>query len=137
MTNNLEKWTVLVARLFLSAIFIKSGIDKIFNPESTQQYMESMGVPSLLLIPTIIVLLVGGISVLVGYKARYGALLLIGFLIPTTLIFHTNFAESSQQIAFLKNLGLMGGLLMVAVFGPGSLSFDHRILSTAPTQLKD
>lgn len=137
MTNNLEKWTILVARFFISAIFIKSGVDKIFSPENTQQYMESMGVPAWLLIPTVIVLLVGGLSVLVGYKARYGALLLIGFLIPTTLIFHTNFAESSQQIAFLKNLGLIGGLLMVAVFGPGSLSFDNRILSSATTQLRE
>ncbi|NEP44831.1 MAG: DoxX family protein [Okeania sp. SIO2H7] len=137
MNDNLEKWTILVARIFLSAIFIRSGISKIFSPESTQQYMESMSVPGWLLIPTIIVLLVGGVSVLVGYKARYGALLLIGFLIPTTLVFHTNFAERSEEIAFLKNLGLMGGLLMVAVFGAVSLSFDNRILSTAPTQLKE
>lgn len=137
MTNNLEKWTILVARLFLCAIFLKSGINKILSPESTQQYMESMGVPGFLLIPTVIVLLVGGISVLVGYKARFGALLLIGFLIPTTLIFHTNFADRSQEIAFLKNLGLIGGLLMVAVFGPGSLSLDRHILSSATTQLKE
>lgn len=137
MTNNLEKWTILVARLFLCAIFLKSAIGKILSPESTLQYMESMGVPGFLLIPTVIVLLVGGISVLVGYKARYGALLLIGFLIPTTLVFHTNFADRSQEIAFLKNLGLIGGLLMVAVFGPGSLSLDRRILSSATTQLKE
>ena len=137
MSYNFEKWTILVARVFLSAIFLKAAIDRILTPEKSIQTMGSMGVPGWLLIPTIIVLLVGGISVLVGYKARYGALLLIGFLIPTTLVFHTNFAERSQEVAFLKNLGLIGGLLMLAVFGPGSLSFDNRILSTAPTELKE
>ena len=124
--NNLQKWTSLLARIFLSAIFIKSGIGKIFGVAGTQQYMESSGVPGWLLIPTIIFLLIGGLSVLVGYKARYGALVLIGFLIPTTLIFHNVFADPSQEIAFMKNLGLIGGLLMITGFGPGQISFDEK-----------
>lgn len=135
--KNLEKWTALVARIFLCAIFIQSGISKILNPAGTQQFMESKGVPGLLLIPTILVLLIGGISVLVGFKARYGALLLIGFLIPTTLIFHNVFLDGSERIAFFKNLGLMGGLLMVTVFGTGSLSLDARNVSSAATLFKE
>ncbi|MDJ0555874.1 MAG: DoxX family protein [Microcoleaceae cyanobacterium MO_207.B10] len=128
--NNLQIWASLIGRIFLSTVFIKSGIGKIFGGTGTQQYMESSGVPGWLLIPTIIVLLVGGISVLVGYKGRYGALLLVGFLIPATLIFHNVFTDPSQEIAFMKNLGLMGGLLMVTAFGPGSISFDARNVST-------
>ncbi|NES77019.1 MULTISPECIES: DoxX family protein [unclassified Okeania] len=124
--NNLQKWTSLLGRIFLSAVFIKSGIGKILDPASTQQYMASAGIPGWLLIPTIAVLLIGGLSVLVGYKARYGALLLIGFLIPSTLIFHNLFADPSQEIAFMKNLGLIGGLLIVYSFGPGSISFDGK-----------
>ena len=88
--------------------------------------MESSGVPGWLLIPTIIVLLIGGLSVLMGYKARYGALVLVGFLIPATLIFHNVFIEPAQEVAFMKNLGLMGGLLMVTAFGPGIISFDEK-----------
>ncbi|MGF1478371.1 MAG: DoxX family protein [Cyanophyceae cyanobacterium] len=116
----------LLARIFLSAIFIKSGVDKIISPQGTVQTIQSQGIPgaNVLVILTIIVLLVGGVLVLLGWQSRLGALLLIGFLIPTTLIFHTNFAESSQQIAFLKNLGLIGGLLMIVAFGPGTASVD-------------
>lgn len=127
--NNLQTWTSLIGRIFLSAIFIKSGIGKILGGAATQQYMESSGVPGWLLIPTILVLLIGGISVLIGYKASYGALLLIGFLIPTTLIFHNVFTDPSQEIAFMKNLALIGGLLMVTAFGPGSMSVDRRTIS--------
>ncbi|MDE5074439.1 MAG: DoxX family protein [Trichodesmium sp. St5_bin8] len=58
--KNLQPWISLLARIFLSAVFIKSGIGKIFSGASTQQYMESSGVPGWLLIPTIIVLLIGG-----------------------------------------------------------------------------
>ncbi len=124
--NNLQPWTSLLGRIFLSAVFIKSGIGKIFGGAGTQQYMESSGVPGWLLIPTIIVLLIGGLSVLVGYKARYGALALVGFLIPATLIFHNVFIDPAQEIAFMKNLGLIGGLLMVTSFGPGRISFDEK-----------
>jgi putative oxidoreductase len=76
------------------------------------------------------VLVGGGLSVLLGYKARLGALLLIGFLIPATLIFHTNFSEPQQEIQFMKNLGLMGGLLMVVAFGAGPVSLDERTVSS-------
>ncbi|MDT9341192.1 DoxX family protein [Trichodesmium erythraeum 21-75] len=124
--KNLQPWISLLARIFLSAVFLKSGIGKIFSGANTQQYMESSGVPGWLLIPTIIVLLVGGLSVLLGYKARYGALALVGFLIPATLVFHNIFIEPAQEIAFMKNLGLIGGLLMVTSFGPGSISFDEK-----------
>ena len=122
----MQKWTSLLGRIFLSVVFIRFGIGKIFDPVGTQQYMESGGVPSWFLIPTIVVLLVGGLSVLVAYKARYGVLLLVGFLIPSTLIFHNFFADPSQETAFMKNLGLMGGLLMVSAFCPWGISFDEK-----------
>lgn len=133
--NNLQKWASLLGRIFLSAIFIKSGIGKILGGAATEQYMESSGVPGWLLIPTIIVLLIGGLSVLVGFKARYGALLLVGFLIPATLIFHNVFTDPSQEISFMKNLGLIGGLLMVTAFGPGSISLDEKSIHSDPTKL--
>ncbi|MEN9206641.1 MAG: DoxX family protein [Gloeomargarita sp. GMQP_bins_120] len=120
-----QSWVPLVARVFLSAVFIRAGITKILNPEGTQAYMAKFGVPGWLLIPTIIVLLAGGLSVLLGYKARWGAALLIGFLIPATLIFHTDFSQNIEVIQFFKNLALMGGLLLVVSYGAGPLSVDH------------
>ena len=121
----IQKYLPLVARILLSLIFIKSGIGKMLNPDATQQFMEAKGIPfaGVLLIPTILILIVGGLSILLGYKARLGALLLIGFLIPATLIFHFDFPE--QEVNFLKNLGLMGGLMMIVAFGSGEISLDH------------
>jgi putative oxidoreductase len=122
----MQKYIPLLARIFLSAIFLKAGVDKILHPSATHQVMESKGIPlaGFLLILTILVLLAGGFSLLLGYQARLGALFLIGFLIPATLIFHTNFPEGETD--FFKNLGLMGGLLMVVAFGAGSISFDAK-----------
>lgn len=127
----MEKYIPLVARVFLAAIFIKSGIDKITNFGGTQQIMASKGIPLtvLFLIGTIIVEIGGGLSVLLGYKARWGAIALFLFLIPTTLIFHGNVADKLQMIQFMKNLAIMGGLLMVYYFGSGSLSVDSQLAS--------
>ncbi len=136
----MQTYIPLLARIFLSVIFIKSGVDKLLDPESTRQTMESAGIPfsGILLVPTIIVLIAGGLSVLVGYWARYGALLLVGFLIPATLIFHTDFSQGLQQIQFLKNLGLMGGLLMVFAYGAGRWSLsDRRSSEVTSSSLRD
>jgi uncharacterized membrane protein YphA (DoxX/SURF4 family) len=120
----------LVARIFLAVIFLRSGISKILDFSGTQQFMSANGIPlaltGLLLVGSIIFELAGGLSVLLGYKARWGAIALIIFLIPATLIFHTNFAEEMQVIQFLKNLALMGGLLMVVYFSSGPVSVDAR-----------
>lgn len=120
----------LVARIFLSVIFLRSGISKILDFGGTQQFMAASGIPlaltGLLLVGSILFELAGGLSVLLGYKQRWGAIALIIFLVPTTLIFHTNFAEEMQVIQFLKNLALIGGLLMVVYFGAGPVSLDAQ-----------
>ena len=114
----------LIARILLSVIFLRSGFSKIFNFAATQEFMASKDIPltGLMLVATIIVLLLGGFFVLLGYQARLGAWLLIGFLIPATLIFHTDFP--AEESAFLKNIGLIGGLLMVTAFGPGEIAIE-------------
>jgi putative oxidoreductase len=128
---NMEKYIPLIARAFLAAIFLKSGFDKITGFSGTQQFMASKGLPltALLLVAAIILELAGGLSVLLGYKARWGAIALIIFMIPATLIFHTNFAESMQVIAFMKNLAIIGGLLMVYYIGSGPISLDEQMAS--------
>ncbi len=127
----MQRYIPLVARAFLSAIFLKSAFDKIADPAGTQQYMAANGMPltGLFLVAAIIVELVGGLSVLLGYKAKWGAIALILFLIPATIIFHTNFADRIQVIQFMKNLAIMGGLLMVYDFGSGPVSLDARTKS--------
>lgn len=122
----MEMLGILAARILLTAVFIQSALNKILNSAGTQQFMESNGVPGVLLIPTIVVLVAGSLSVLLGYKARIGAWLLIGFLIPATLVFHSDFSEPMNQVQLMKNLGLMGGLLMIAIVGSGSLSIDGK-----------
>ncbi len=126
----MQKYIPLVARVFLTAIFFNSAFGKITGFSGTQQYMAAAGIPAgltgILLVGAIVCELFGGLSVLLGYKARWGAIALIIFLIPATLIFHTNFAERMQVIQFLKNLGLLGGLLMVYSFGSGPLSLDKQ-----------
>jgi putative oxidoreductase len=126
----MQKYIPLVARAFLAAIFLYSGFNKIPGFSGTQQYMAASGIPAgltgILLVGAIVCELLGGLSVLLGYKARWGAIALIIFLIPASLIFHTNFAERMQIIQFMKNLGLLGGLLMVYCFGSGPLSLDQQ-----------
>ncbi len=124
----MQKFTLLVGRILLCAIFVMSGIKKITGFAGTQQYMAAHGMPltSLFLIGAIFLELGGGLSLLLGYRAKWGAVALIIFLIPTTLIFHTKFSEPVQVIMFMKNLAMLGGLLLMASSGAGSISLDGR-----------
>ncbi|MEX2015918.1 MAG: DoxX family protein [Candidatus Hydrogenedentales bacterium] len=114
-------------RVLLALVFLASGFMKIvqFNTTADQMYAEGMEYVTILLIGAIIFELVGGILVLIGWHPRIGALLLILFLIPTTLIFHdfwmtqqhTDAAAQQNQMAhFMKNVAIMGGLLAVMAF---------------------
>lgn len=131
---------ILIGRVLIAAIFIMSALNKIANPAQTQQYMQAMGMTwatSLFLVGAIILELGGGLSVLTGFWARAGATALLLFMIPTTWIFHSNFGDQNQMIHFMKNLGMMGGLLYVAGFGAGPLSLDAWLAGarTAPVTL--
>jgi putative oxidoreductase len=124
----MQPWTLLLARICLSAIFFWSGFNKLMNPGGTVQQMASQGVPlaELLIVPTIAIELLGALSLLLGFKSRWGAIALIVFMVPTTLIFHTNFADRIQLIQFLKNLAIIGGLLTMVTTHPGAISLDAR-----------
>ncbi len=117
----MRSYVPMLARALLGLIFVMSGITKITGFEGTQQYMASHGIPAtgILLVGAIVVEVLGGLSVILGLWARVGAAALILFLIPATLIFHTDFSQQTQLIMFLKNLSIMGGLLLVLAFGTG------------------
>lgn len=125
----------LLGRLFLVTIFLMSAVgNKIPKFGPTADYMASEGVPApkLLLAGGIVFLIVGSLSVLAGFKARLGATLLLIFLALATYWFHDFWtfddagAKQTQMIAFMKNLGLAGAILMIIARGPGPMSLDKE-----------
>ena len=127
------RYFVIFGRMLLSVIFLVSGLGKIMDWNGTAQIMASQGLPliPLLLAGAIITELTGGLSVLLGWRARWGALLLFLYLIPTTLIFHdfwtfTGPEMQTQLVNFLKNLSIMGGLLLVAAYDGAALVADRE-----------
>ena len=128
----MENWKALanlIGRILLVLIFLQSGIGKVGNFAGTAKYMASHGMPlpTLFLIGAIFFELVGSITVITGYFTRFGALLLIIFLIPTTLIFHTHFTDPMQKIHFMKNMSMFGGCLILLTAGAGRFSLDHLL----------
>lgn len=124
----------LIGRVLIAAIFLMSGLNKIMQPAMTQQYMAAMGMPftTLMLIGAIAIEMGAGLALLLGYRTRAAAWALFVFMIPTTLIFHTNFGDQNQMIHFMKNLAMIGGLLYVASYGAGAISVDARKETPAP-----
>ncbi|RXZ42228.1 DoxX family protein [Crenobacter cavernae] len=121
----MNKLIDLAARVLMAQIFIIAGIGKL-GPgyAGTQGFMESMGVPGVLLPLVILTELGGGLALILGFQTRIVAFLLAGFTLLTALIFHTHFADQIQMIMFMKNLVMAGGLLMVMLHGAGELSVD-------------
>ena len=115
---------LLIARLLMSVEFILFGTMKVFNNATMQAYMESHGVPGQLIWLAILVQVVCGALVAIGYHARIAAFLLAGFCIVATTIFHTNFSDLGEVSDFTKDLATTGGFLFLVVFGPGPLSID-------------
>ena len=121
-----KKYLPLLGRAFLAAIFLNSGVGHIFGFAGLTKMMSERGLPvaPLLLAGSIFCLLVGGLSILFGFKARWGAILLILFLIPTTFVFHNPVADPKELNSFLKNFGLIGAMLLIYYYGSGPVSID-------------
>ena len=129
-----RKTAALIGRILLGAIFIVSGIAKLTDTATTAGYMTAQGIPQAhaLAIFAGICELAGGIALATGFLSRLAALGLFLFLIPTTLIFHNFWALDGanaklQMVNFMKNLSIMGGLLLLWAQGPNRLSVDARI----------
>lgn len=124
----MQKYLPLIARLFLSPLFLWAGLGKIMQPVGTQQYMAAFGMPltGFFLVIAIVIEVGGGLLLLVGYKTRWAALGLMIFTLASTLVFHTQLSDQLQQIMFLKNMAIIGGLLMLADFGAGAVSLDEK-----------
>lgn len=126
---------LLLGRILLAAIFAMSAFGKITGFEQTAGFMAGVGIPlpEVALVIAIILEVVGVVLLVLGWKALWGAIALIVFTVLATVFFHLDFSDQNNQIAFLKNLGLIGGLLYVIVAGAGSWSLDARTRSQSST----
>ncbi len=126
------KYVVPLGRVLYSLIFVLSSFHHF--TQGTIDYAAGQGVPmASFLVPfSGILALVGGLSILIGYKARYGAWLLVLFLVPVTLGMHhfwtaTNAGEHQiQMIMFMKNISMLGAALMITQLGSGACSLSKK-----------
>ena len=110
----MSKAILLLGRLLLALIFLYSGYHKLADPSGPTMRLADKGVPlpEILAIAGGAIEILGGLMMGLGYRLRLGAVLLIVFLIPTTLLFHPP-TDAGQTTQFLKNLAILGGLLVV------------------------
>ncbi len=105
-----------IARVLLCLVFVHAVIGKLTGFAGVAGMIAGRGIPlaPVLLAAAMALMAVGSVLVISGYRARLGAILLLLFLVPTTLLFHNDVADPQERIALLKNLSIMGGLLLVA-----------------------
>jgi len=116
----------LAGRILLAVIFILAGIGKIKDPAGTIGYMQSVGLPGMLLWPTIALEVLGGLAIVVGFQTRLVAFLLAGFTVVAAVMFHNNFGDQMQMIMFLKDISIAGGLLLLVASGSTALGVDNK-----------
>ena len=116
----------LIGRILISALFLISAFNKIFNLESSMSWMEGFGVPGFFIFPAIAIEMILPVLVIVGYQARIAAGILAIFCLATAFIFHFEFSNQSQLISFLKNIGLAGGFLFIVANGTKDWAVDRE-----------
>src|ERR1700674_373815 len=125
----------VMGRVLLCTIFFMAAVgNKIPHFSEVAKVMDSVGVPvpQLLLVGAIVFLIVGSLSVIVGYHARIGAALLVTFLVLASYYFHPFWnldgqAQQEQMIHFMKNLSMMGAMLFLVANGSGPMSVDSLV----------
>ena len=123
----------LAARLLLAALFLPAGLSKLFGFTGTVGYIASVGLPLPMVGAVLAVALevLGGLALIAGYQTRWAALLMALFTVAAGVLFHNFWAAPAeafqvQQIMFMKNLAIAGGLLALTAFGPGAMSLDAK-----------
>ena len=126
--------TALIGRILIAAIFVVSGLAKLVNTDQTAEHMAGVGIPAphFLAVVAGLVEILGALAIGLGFLTRVGALALIAFMIPATLLFHNFWVydgaeQKTQMINFLKNLTTIGGLCMLFAYGAGRYSIDARL----------
>jgi putative oxidoreductase len=135
MTQVFRGTLTVLGRLLLCTIFFMAAVgNKIPHFNNVAKVMGSVGMPApeLMLVGAIVFLIAGSLSVIFGYKARFGALLLLTFLVLASYYFHPFWklegqAQQDQMIQFMKNLSMMGAMLFIMANGSGPVSLDSRL----------
>jgi putative oxidoreductase len=133
MADRAGSWIVLLGRLALAALYLPSGFNKLVHLGSFADALAARGVPA----PTLLAFLgaavefFGALAVLVGFRTRYAALLMIGFTIVASVVSHhfwdiEDVTRRMQYVQFMKNMAIVGGFLFLFVHGPGPLSVDRK-----------
>ena len=121
-----KDFAALIGRIMIAALFVPAGFDKIGGFQGTVGYITSKGLP----LPeagaaiAIVVELIAGVMLVVGWKTRWAALALAAFTLAAAVLFHPYWQSAAEYNAFWKNIAVVGGLLVVYAFGPGRLSVD-------------
>ena len=130
---NTQGVSALLGRVLLGLMFLLAGLSKFGGLEGTAGYIASKGLPmaQLLAIATAVLEVGAALMLIVGWQARWAALALAAFTVLATFLFHNYWTlpadqQMMQQLMFMKNLSIIGGLLLVFAFGAGSLSLDQR-----------
>ena len=131
MNDSLRNPVALVGRILLAQLFILAGLGKIAQFAGTVAYMQSGGLPAAAPLAVLVIALElgGGLALLSGFMTRQVAVALALFTLAASLLFHAFWSAPAaqamtQQLMFMKNISVIGGLLMVAAFGPGAWSLD-------------
>ena len=132
-SSNFLDYGMLLGRLLLAALFVLAGIDKVTGFEGTVGYIQSVGLPmaTALAAFTAVFEIIAGLALVFGFQARLAALGLAGFTVVASFLFHNYWAMPAeqayiQQLMFMKNLAIAGGLLVLAAAGAGSVSIDAK-----------
>jgi putative oxidoreductase len=125
------RFLVPIGRACFAAIFLKSAPNHFTPAYAAAAAQHGVPLASILVPLSGVLALAGGLSVLLGYRARIGAWLLVAFLVPVTLMMHNFWAAppqmaQMQQGMFMKNLAMLGGALLMTYFGAGPVSLDKR-----------
>jgi putative oxidoreductase len=115
----------LIGRILLAVIFIASGIGKIVDPAPAAAMMGAAGLPSNMAMGVGVFELVAGLLLAIGLMTRLTSLVLFVYVALTILFFHSAWGDPAQQVNALKNLAIMGGMLMVFAYGQMRWSYDH------------
>ncbi len=117
----------LIGRVLMAYIFIVAGWGKLTGYAGMEQYFQHLGLPAILVAPTIVVEIGGGIALILGLFTRWVALVLAGFCVATAFLVHFHPGDQGQMINFMKNIAMTGGFLILSAYGAGALSLDSKL----------